>query len=77
MLAADAFHVNAVTRQRLSCLFVIEVGSRYVPILAVTVHSDGPWTAQHLRNLLTDIGDQRRGVPLPGPWPRRAVHRIP
>ena len=54
MLATDFFHAGcAVTLQRLYCLFVMEVGSRYVHILGITANSIAErWIGSCRRELL-------------------------
>ncbi len=59
MLATDFFHEDsALTLKRLYCLFVMEIGSRYVHILGITANPDGPWTIQQIRNFRFLVRDR-------------------
>jgi putative transposase len=50
MLAVDFLHVDcAVTLRRIYVLVALEVGNRYLHVLGMTGHPDGPWTTQQGR----------------------------
>jgi transposase InsO family protein len=51
----DFFTVDTVFLHRLDVVFIIEVGSRRLPVLGVTQHTNGGWAVQHAPNLMMAI----------------------
>ena len=62
ILACDFFTAKLPGGTQAYVLAVIEHATRRVRILGVTLHPTGEWTAQQVRNLIMDLGEQAHQV---------------
>ena len=62
ILACDFFTADLLDGTQVYVLAVIEHATRRFRILGVTLHPTGVWTAQQVRNLIMDLGEQTRRV---------------
>jgi putative transposase len=77
MLACECFPVDcAVTLQRISVFFVLEVATRSVPLLGTTPNPDGRWTTPADPQPRDGSRRSHHPVPVPDPRPGWPVHRI-
>ena len=62
ILACDFFTADLLDGTQAYVLAVIEHASRRIRILGVTLRPTGEWTAQQVRNLIMDLGEQPHRV---------------
>ena len=60
MLACDFLTVETAFLQRIYVLFFISLATRRIEYIASTSNSDGRWATQQARNLVMQLGDERR-----------------
>jgi putative transposase len=63
-LAGDFFTVETLGLQRIYVLFFLSLATRRLELVACTHNPDGAWVTQQARNLVIQIGEQRRSFGL-------------